>query len=894
MRRNQNGMAALVVTIILVAFLSAIGVGFAVIMNRETHKSLEAQLAQAAYDAAASGINDSINFLRDNPATQVSQCQDLLGPGKPLNAAADLSGNGNTRYTCVLINTSPTYLSYDSTAADKSQVIKVTTSPTMGKIMVSWQSSNPARRHIFVPAGQAGQLQLFDETTWNTNKYPPLMRVSIYPVPADSKDVGFAAANNRTYFLYPQQAAATDFSVSNMPYSTASGTLQPVGCGVTNNNGQFNGTADYDCNLIIKNLPSENPAGYIYYLRLTPLYQAADIKIRGNDTTDSSQPVQFVNTQAIVDVTAQSGGATKRLQASIDISGLTGGSQNITPSEDASPEYALRAANTICKRIQHTGTIDRPDFIEDEGNYNVYCGLPNLQKLKPPVVTDVSFSNVTATGVYLKGTVNPNNGHPTACSFVFDTGQKYDCLGQLLAQMPTTYSNAPYPVTVSPNDLSPNTPYTFKLCASNAAGDKCSDPLTFKTKPLPPTVTVTTSPKSIITGESSTINWNATGVVTTCTASDDWDGNRDASGGATSTGPLTSPRTYTYTLKCDGPGGQGSGSDTVTVTSPPPPSTCQEPTATNNGGPLPCTYPPGSGNCSDGIQNGNETGIDTGGRCGSGGGGGGGSLPPQNIFIQSGSPWSVTINGSGPGLQKCDYYSGSSSTIPGTVVGGFTLDDTSYSDIHSYTFTPSTSLIKCIAISGVSAWSDSPPEPPAYISINFFMTEGPYNNGASKTGNYCPDRYKGNVYHQYMVCASWVITVTQNANPVSCTVHLTRPGSSSATWSNQSAPNTNSGAILTTAGTMTTGGDGWKTGADFLSDFINKATDPKKYSAGWIKCKNPDASAVAIAIYNSPPEDVPDKGSPVFPLDPRPQYNYNYVTPYCRNYNASVLGNCEK
>jgi hypothetical protein len=76
-----------------------------------------------------------------------------------------------------------------------------------------------------------------------------------------------------------------------------------------------------------------------------------------------------------------------------------------------------------------------------------------------------------------------------------------------------------------------------------------------------PTVSLSASPTSITSGQSSTLFWNSTNA-TSCTASGAWSGTKAVSGNQ-----LLSPTsTSTYTLTCTGTGGSGSASATVTVT----------------------------------------------------------------------------------------------------------------------------------------------------------------------------------------------------------------------------------------------------------------------------------------------------------------------------------------
>ncbi|MEO8307654.1 MAG: GDSL-type esterase/lipase family protein [Pseudomonadota bacterium] len=81
-----------------------------------------------------------------------------------------------------------------------------------------------------------------------------------------------------------------------------------------------------------------------------------------------------------------------------------------------------------------------------------------------------------------------------------------------------------------------------------------------------PTIALTATPPSIVTGSTAQLSWSSTNA-TSCTASGGWSGNKSTSGSAT-TAALSS--TTTFGLNCSGPGGSGSATTLVTVTAPVP------------------------------------------------------------------------------------------------------------------------------------------------------------------------------------------------------------------------------------------------------------------------------------------------------------------------------------
>src|SRR5258708_37743607 len=97
--RNQRGITSIVVVFVLVVLLTLIGIGFPKIMNRSLQSSAANQQAKAANYAAQSGVNDVLSYLKTNPDTSATKCDDLIKTGGPLASAAKISADGSTAYT---------------------------------------------------------------------------------------------------------------------------------------------------------------------------------------------------------------------------------------------------------------------------------------------------------------------------------------------------------------------------------------------------------------------------------------------------------------------------------------------------------------------------------------------------------------------------------------------------------------------------------------------------------------------------------------------------------------------------------------------------------------------------------------------------------------------------
>ncbi len=125
----------------------------------------------------------------------------------------------------------------------------------------------------------------------------------------------------------------------------------------------------------------------------------------------------------------------------------------------------------------------------------------------------------------------------------------------------------------------------------------------------PPMVTITAKPDAITAGSFSAISWSTVGEVSSCTASGGWSGSKTANG-AESTGRVSIPGNYTYTLTCTNSGGSNKASAIIAVgaaVTPPSPVVPKNTTTVTAslycGGSSPCYGPrevgqhAGAGNC---------------------------------------------------------------------------------------------------------------------------------------------------------------------------------------------------------------------------------------------------------------------------------------------------------
>ncbi|MBI4033495.1 hypothetical protein HY379_00670 [Candidatus Saccharibacteria bacterium] len=545
---RQDGIASIIVVFVITILLSLISLGFARLMDRALQNVSNNQLGAAADYAAQSGLNDAIAFVKANQATNITDCSALTQTGTAFgdffSGKVKLTTDGNTKYTCVLVNPVPGDLAFQNIPPYNSQVVKLASagSASLNQLMFSWQATtNPTSK---VPFGSGSQF--LTERAWGQGNRPPVLRITLYPISGTTVPV---PSQTRTYYLYPRTGA----SVGSVNYSTtASGNIIGGGCGAAPSS-PFTNT-NYQCNVVINNLAS---ATY-YEARITPLYAAADVGIQG---IDGGGTTKFKDAQSVIDVTGKSNAAVKRIQARVAL----GDASDIIAGNNSIPEDAIRSANTICKRlISPSDPLFSSRVFIDPGSSAVpECNF--VQSTLPPL--DVTLT-ANPTSVLVGGNSNLTwtvSGIANSCTATNDGGLAGWTGGKAATGGGPENSGA----------LNSVRTYNFNLTCSNITGQSNTASASVRVNQPAPTVNLTASPTSVAVGSSSTLTWTTSNSPTSCTATGDWSGGKATGGGSQSTGSLNTARTYNYTLTCSNSGGSNFDSATVTAnaapTPPPPP-----------------------------------------------------------------------------------------------------------------------------------------------------------------------------------------------------------------------------------------------------------------------------------------------------------------------------------
>src|SRR5579862_1015912 len=111
-QKDQSGMASFLIVTIIVTLMALVSIGFSNLSSREQRQSLDRELSDQAYYAAESGLNDAKNYL-SNPANQNTPNSSCNAPSaNNFINGGDLSGSGVAKYTCVVINPTPTSMPF--------------------------------------------------------------------------------------------------------------------------------------------------------------------------------------------------------------------------------------------------------------------------------------------------------------------------------------------------------------------------------------------------------------------------------------------------------------------------------------------------------------------------------------------------------------------------------------------------------------------------------------------------------------------------------------------------------------------------------------------------------------------------------------------------------------
>jgi Tfp pilus assembly protein PilX len=341
---NQSGMAAILISLIMMLVISLIVLGFTQITRHEQQAALTKILSTQALYAAESGVNDAQNIIAaDIQSGNIPAKTSCATPDANYNFNPELDPTAGIQYTCLLVNPAPTSLFYSPVTTDQSKIIVVQSKSTFYQLMISWENTDSTGFSCTVTYPKFPPNSRSD---WKCSA--GVLRVEIVPINTPSDET--------VIFLYPTAGVLNGYGTAD--YTGANGSVYKGSCYSPNT---AKSMPEW-CNAEIKNLNSSLAGGY--YLRVKAIYGNQDVSVMApplsTDVTCLPGPSctydELINDQVIVDSTGQAQNVLKRIQARVPDNPFDSSHE---------PDAAIQSSNSICKQF----------FVTDSHNNDVYDNL---------------------------------------------------------------------------------------------------------------------------------------------------------------------------------------------------------------------------------------------------------------------------------------------------------------------------------------------------------------------------------------------------------------------------------------------------------------------------------------------------------------------------------------
>jgi len=338
---DQRGMAAIMVTVILMIVISIIVLGFAQVVRREQQNALDNQLSTQAYYAAESGVNlaqEKIKTKLNTGGALIDKTTCGASPSGPTGyniSSADLVVGQEAEITCLLVSRKLSTLEYQKVDMHSVPMYVKSEAGNINRLYISWQASSGST----TTAGCSSGATTSFSDSWSCPQ--PLLRLDLVEPGAATNPT--AAGNNQyTAFLYPTTSGNNAITAGGASaINSSKDNVIAAKCETTTG-------VDHPriCTATITGL-----AAQAYAARVMSVYGESDVTVFASDVGGTRRAL--VEGQVLIDATAKASDVLKRIQARMS---LTTGV----------PDFAITAGGGgICKRYQTIG-----------GNTTVASGSP--------------------------------------------------------------------------------------------------------------------------------------------------------------------------------------------------------------------------------------------------------------------------------------------------------------------------------------------------------------------------------------------------------------------------------------------------------------------------------------------------------------------------------------
>lgn len=326
LKKNEQGLAAVVVTIFVMLMLSLIVLAFSQISRREQRQALDRQLSTQAFYASEAGINNMVNKIRttsmplDSDADN-SSCKSSVDSNNKIDA------DGVAAYTCVLYDRAPKELVYGTVGVDEGQVISLKTDGNnLVNLTLEW--NGVGKGSDFKTCSQPAAM--YDLPTPQDYKCNAgMLRVQLFQTENSVAMLSRETLVNNSYTVYLRPITSEALSVVNNTSwqkhsSGPTGQGNIIGAKCDNTTGK--------CSATISSLPKSS-----MFMHVRSMYQPNELTITGKDGT---QDVRFNDAQIKIDSTGRAQDVLKRLQVRVPLRETM-----------QSLGFAISALDGICKKL---------------------------------------------------------------------------------------------------------------------------------------------------------------------------------------------------------------------------------------------------------------------------------------------------------------------------------------------------------------------------------------------------------------------------------------------------------------------------------------------------------------------------------------------------------------
>jgi Tfp pilus assembly protein PilX len=322
-----------------------------------THKNVDDQDCNVILsDSRLSGASGSKKTIETTGSSTKNSLEGIVDSS---------GGNYGQRYTCLKLSTQLTDVEY-TLANGQDQILQLkldsgdattASNDAVNYVLISWGADDANSKYDSNNTAGVDQLPPYSAAT-GTWGLPALLRAEVVQVPKNSSSIindikDYAASLHPTFLGSPSPGAGTPIHIGNnvnyyynniSPNQTTNATAkitpeQQVNCLANAINGYncwakiYLGAADQDVRYDFTN--------YDYYMRLTPTYSGANIKVQFMaGSTSSVSPMTFDGVQAAVDVTGRVSDVYQRLTARLNPVGN---------GDSWYPKYAIESNTKVCK-----------------------------------------------------------------------------------------------------------------------------------------------------------------------------------------------------------------------------------------------------------------------------------------------------------------------------------------------------------------------------------------------------------------------------------------------------------------------------------------------------------------------------------------------------------------